>query len=259
MPSEAIGFDAPVDAAVNSLPPSLRAWPFVAALIGLCTLGWAVTQAMDNGGPRIERLRLDGDFTHVSPQQLRARIEPYVGGGFFAVDLAAIRDALESEPWIARARVTRTWPGALRVKVAEHRAAARWGAAGALSEQGVVFTPPAPEALSDRLPRLDGPGGRVVEVLDAYMALAQRLGTTALGPRSVRMDARGEWYMGTADGVELRLGRESPARQAERIATEVLPALIDELERVNYVDLRYSNGFAVGWRLPTEQEEANNG
>ena len=259
MPSEAITFDAPADAALNPLPPSLRAWPFVAALIGLCTLAWAVTQAMGNGGPRIEQLRLDGDFAHVSPQQLRGRIEPLVGGGFFAVDLAAIRDELESEPWIASARVTRAWPGVLRVKVAEHRAAARWGAAGALSEQGAVFTPPAPEELSDSLPRLDGPGGRVVEVLDAYMALVQRLGATPFSPRSVRMDARGEWYMGTADGVELRLGRESPARQAERIATEVLPALVNELERVNYVDLRYSNGFAVGWRLPTEEEDAKNG
>jgi cell division septal protein FtsQ len=28
----------------------------------------------------------------------------------------------------------------------------------------------------------------------------------------------------------------------------VAPALANELKRVAYVDLRYTNGFAVGWR-----------
>lgn len=241
------------------LPPVLRAWPVLAALIGLAVLGWGIVQTIDDGGPRIERLQLNGDFTHLEPQALRDRITPFLGGGFFAVDLDGIREALESEPWIAQARVRRAWPGTLQVTIGEHRLVARWGESQALSARGALFAPPGLEDEVRGLPRLEGPKGRSAEVLEAYRALAQRLGETPMAPDRVRMDARGEWYMTTADGIELRLGREAPLRQADRLATEVLPALAEELSRVEYVDLRYSNGFAVGWRAAAAKPDGDHG
>ena len=48
-------------------------------------------------------------------------------------------------------------------------------------------------------------------------------------------------------GPELRLGRRDVGERLERSFAVVTPALAGELERVRYVDLRYTNGFAVGW------------
>jgi cell division protein FtsQ len=42
----------------------------------------------------------------------------------------------------------------------------------------------------------------------------------------------------------------------ERFFDVVAPALAAEMPRVRYVDLRYTNGFAVGWRASADAELA---
>ena len=44
------------------------------------------------------------------------------------------------------------------------------------------------------------------------------------------------------------LGRREIDERLYRFFDVVAPALANDLKRVAYVDLRYTNGFAVGWR-----------
>ncbi len=48
----------------------------------------------------------------------------------------------------------------------------------------------------------------------------------------------------------LRCASADVEARLDRFFDVVAPALADDLDRVEYVDLRYTNGFAVGW---TEQ------
>ena len=52
----------------------------------------------------------------------------------------------------------------------------------------------------------------------------------------------------SAGDQEIRLGRRDIDERLYRFFDVVAPALANELKRVAYVDLRYTNGFAVGWR-----------
>ncbi len=51
-----------------------------------------------------------------------------------------------------------------------------------------------------------------------------------------------------ADERVARLGRRDLDERFYRFFAVVAPTLAAELKRVDYVDLRYTNGFAVGWR-----------
>ena len=60
--------------------------------------------------------------------QIEEVVAPFRGAGFLSVDLDALRAALESIPWVDRARVERRWPNGVRVFITEHvppRAGAR--------------------------------------------------------------------------------------------------------------------------------------
>jgi cell division protein FtsQ len=46
----------------------------------------------------------------------------------------------------------------------------------------------------------------------------------------------------------VRLGRRDVDQRLERFFAVAAPVLRDDFERIEYVDLRYTNGFAVGWR-----------
>jgi cell division protein FtsQ len=238
-----------VGAAPSVQSPVLR-------LLGWCTAVLLIAAALlpavpRLGGPRAAlTLEIGGELARVPAEAVQRVVAPRLNQDFYELDLAAVKAAVEALPWVARARVERAWPGTVRVHVQEHQAVARWGARSLLSDQDVVFTPPAiPEDLAGAW-RLGGPGGRQAAVRAAFEALRAQLAGTKFVPVALEQNPRGEWTAHTADGIELRLGRESPLDAVARLAGPVKTALEGRLQEVTYVDLHYINGFAVGWREP---------
>jgi len=71
--------------------------------------------------------------------------------------------------------------------------------------------------------------------------------------RTVEMDDRGALIFSLSGGQEIRLGREAHEARLDRFFAVAAPALETELDRIRYIDLRYPNGFAVGWaQLPRD-------
>lgn len=222
-------------------------------------LGWCVAvlliaaallpQVPKLAAPRTAlRLEIAGDFERVNPEAVRLAVSPRLNADFYELDLGAVKAAVEALPWVARARVERAWPAAVRVHVWEHKAYARWGDAALLSQTGEIFTPDG--EMPEGLPRLAGPAGRQQLVRETFESLRAQLDGTPLVPVQLALNERGEWTAVTADDIELRLGRGAPADAAARLAGPVRTALEGRLQEVAYVDLHYVNGFAVGWREP---------
>ena len=168
-------------------------------------------------------------------------------GGTAATMLGALRERVQELDWVDRANVGRQWPDTLIVRVTEHQAAARWGETGLLNVRGELFTENAQHSFPE-LPRLAGPAGSERDVARRYLAVRGKLTEADLALESLELDERGSWRLTLAGGQEIRLGRRDIDERLYRFFDVVAPALVAELPRVEYVDLRYTNGFAVGWR-----------
>ena len=97
------------------------------------------------------------------------------------------------------------------------------------------------------LPQLIGPAGTEAQVAQLYLETYPRLLAVGMRLSQVELDARGAWQLTLANGVQVRLGRQDVAgapRTLHRVASPMVAARGGE---VSYVDLRYSNGFSVGW------------
>src|SRR5208282_5937771 len=62
------------------------------------------------------------------------------------------------------------------------------------------------------------------------------------------LDTRGAWELLLDNGVTVRLGNRQVDERFERFATAALHLISQRATDIAYVDMRYSNGFAVGWR-----------
>jgi cell division protein FtsQ len=217
----------------------------IAAMLGLALFAAVVFEVQDARDAGITQLQLQGSFDKVDPATLRDTIKPWVAAGS-VLPMEEIKARLEAMPWIAHARVERAWPGIVRVRVWEYSAFARWNDA-LLSTDGKVFRV-RDEEVPAGLPRLSGPDGRHNEVRDTFERMQRALGDSAFAPAAVSLDERGDWIATTAGGIELRFARGELAEQLEFIKGPVSEALAGKLDQALYVDLHYSNGFAVGWR-----------
>jgi cell division protein FtsQ len=163
------------------------------------------------------------------------------------VDLGALRERVQQLDWVDRVNVGRRWPDQLTVRVTEHQAAARWGDSGLLNVRGELFTERAQHSFAE-LPSLAGPPGTERDVARRYLAVRGKLADAGLTLATLELDERGAWLLTLGGGQEIRLGRRDIDERLYRFFDVVAPALAADLKRVEYVDLRYTNGFAVGWR-----------
>lgn len=222
-------------------------WRLPTALAAVAATGYLVFElaalALDQP---IRAIEVEGSFQRVSALDVEATLHQHIGRGFFSADLRAMRRRLEALDWVDSASIRRRWPDTLQVGVTEHLAAARWGESGLLNTRGELFLREA-RHLPAELPRLEGPDGAQTEVAARYLELREQLADLGLRPAGVRLDARGAWEVTLSNGVRVRLGRAEVDARLERFLTAAGSVLMNRMDEVDYVDMRYSNGFSVGW------------
>jgi cell division protein FtsQ len=196
----------------------------------------------------IETVAVEGRFQRVAPGDVERAVKAQLhGAGLLSVDLGAVRRAIHTLPWVDAVSVQRAWPRGLTVRVVEQTAAARWGERGLLNMRGELFDADARHVPSE-LAQLAGPEGRESLVAQRYLSAAARLMPAGLRVTAMRLDARGAWEFDLANGVTVRLGRRQVDERFEKFMNSALKLVTQRGEDIAYVDMRYTNGFAIGWR-----------
>ena len=216
-------------------------------LVGVGIMLWGLAVAFDRP---IGQVEVGGQFQRVAPVQIEEVVAPFRGAGFLSIDLDALLAALETIPWVDRARVERSWPNGVRVFITEHVAVARWGEDGLMNTRGQLFLPHA-RHIPPELPQLIGPAGTEAQVAQLYLKTYPRLLAVGMRLSKVELDPRGAWELTLGNGARVRLGRQDVATRLERFIAIASSVVAARGADVSYVDLRYSNGFSIGWNAPT--------
>ena len=138
----------------------------------------------------------------------------------------------------------RQWPDRLEVALEEHVPLARWGSTALVNTHGEVFA-----AASDQnMPLFAGPEASAKEIAIQFGYFRRRLAAIGQEPVEVQVSARRAWQLRLASGLTLKLGRERIEARLDRYIALYHRTIRPLQRRLDYVDLRYPNGFAV--RVP---------
>ena len=207
----------------------------------------------------ITSISIEGPFQRVSALSIEEAISDQLNTGFLSANLKLIQDRVIALPWIDQAAVGRRWPGTLEISVTEQVPAAIWGERGLLNTRGDLFVTDARHVPAE-LPRLSGPDGQSSVVAERYLDMREKLIPSGLDLRQVKLDARGAWALKLSNGVDVRLGRRDVDVRSQ-LFLDVAANIISSREgEIDFVDMRYSNGFTIGWksgaRLPVSDPDA---
>lgn len=133
------------------------------------------------------------------------------------------------------------------IRLEEQLPVARWGDEALLNNAGHAFAP-RESANYQHLPRLAGPQRAQRQVMQQYQVLSQMLRPLGFSIIALEMRERGSWYLRTAQGIDLLLGRDHIVDKMRRFAAIYEKALKAQQPNIARIDLRYPNGLAVAWR-----------
>ena len=236
---------------------SMAARALLAAL-ALGVLGVAgvqgLTRLVDADRLPLRVVQIEGELRYVDRTDLERAVAEVARGGFFAVDVGAVRAAAEGLAWVHRVRVRRLWPDTLRVLVEEQKPVGRWTRDRLVTLRGEVFAPG--DRMPPNLPRLEGPEGSARVVVDTYRAIETRLQPLQMGLARLTLTERQAWSAELSDGTEVLFGTEHLGARLEKLL-RAYPVLRGGAEGAfDRVDLRYAHGLAVWRSRPAEEDVA---
>ena len=189
----------------------------------------------------VDVITVRGDVQHLEVDSLRSTVVKNFKGGFLNLNLNAAKAALEEIPRIQSVELTRDWPRSLTVRVKERKEIARWERGGLLDSGGVLFEVPSSEVL----PMLSGPPNSLETVVREYLKLDRLLHGSGLSLEYLVLSEERSWSARLRGGPTLALGKENLELRLRRFM-RFLPEVEKSLGgKVDYIDLRYANGFSV--------------
>jgi cell division protein FtsQ len=215
----------------------------VAALLAL-VVAWKLAARLPLFDLR--EVAVGGALVHVTRGEIEGVVRRELKGNFLTLDLAAVSGAFRQLPWVRAVSVRRQWPGRLEVGLEEHVPLARWGADALVNLQGDVFR----ASFKGELPQFVGPEGAAREMAIQYRYFRKSLETIGQAPVRLEVSPRRAWKVKLASGVTLALGREQVEARMARYVAMHERTIAPLGTRVDTVDLRYANGFAVRLHEP---------
>lgn len=217
----------------------------ISILTGLVVGGMQVhAWLQDEQRAPVQVVDFSGDFKHIDVLKLERLIRESQPGSFFSLDVNDVFELIEAQPWVYRASVRKQWPNTLKIYLVEQTAVAQWNEDLLLNPYGESFGASA-DGLS--LPKLFGPGGSERTALEGFNAMQTLLSSMELPIVELSLSERFAWQIQLENGVELNLGRQEFIDRLQRFI-DVYPLLVKQPNAIEYVDLRYDTGLAVGWK-----------
>ena len=227
---------------------------------------------------QVEELRISTDFEQLQPQQIRERVLPLIQNNYFAVDLKKVEQVVENIPWVDQVSVRRQWPRSIHIRLSEQKAIAQWGEDAYLNSRAEPFL--VSQKIIGDLPYLYGPKGTEQELLERFHDWKKRFAQKKLILERLTMSPRYsyqarvfipreqqkqlteqalmelfekkeqpvpvlDWHQIAPFALTLNLGKEAVEQRVDRFIAAFPQAFNEELLKVESVDLRYPNGFAV--------------
>lgn len=214
------------------------------ALAGLAVVYGALWIVVHMPWFAVRHIDVSGSSAHVTREQIDAIVASEMQGTFFTLNLPQARRAFEKLPWVREVKLRRHWPDRLEVSVVEHVALARWGNDALVNTHGEIFH----AAYDGTLPTFIGPAGTSKEVAIQYDFFRRKLAPLGMTPVLVQLTPRRAWQVRLEGGPTIELGRDEIETRLARYVDAHERTLGTLKRRIEYVDLRYANGFAV--RIP---------
>lgn len=194
----------------------------------------------------IKTIKLSGSFHYIEQKDVESVLQPYIGEGFFSLDIHTVRQVLNDKPWTDSVSIRRVWPDQLVIAIVEKNPVGRWDEQRLISDKGIVYT--ADTEAFQQLPLVHAVNNRPADLLRQYYALSRRFNLLNESIIALRQDSRGALEIELVDGLKIKLGRDKVEHKIERLMTVYAQEILPRRSEIQQLDLRYSNGFAVAWK-----------
>ncbi len=195
----------------------------------------------------IKSVEVQGNLKYLDRAALQPIIAPFVKTNLYLLNKKSLEEEIEFNHWVYSASLTSMWPNKLIIKIHEQHPIAFWGDnEGMINEFGEVIDVDLPQK-RNQLPTLYSPFDKGREMVENYVKIRKWMDDFPVDVVKFTEDKRGSWLLKLSNGIKVKVGRKEHERRLRRFIVGYSHQLAAQVKKIDTVDLRYTNGFAVKW------------
>ena len=213
-------------------------------IIYLMIFSAALSSAFSLMNKKITEVQYMTEINRVSLDDLEAVSSRIYNQGFLQIDLSQVKQEIEAINWVKSASIERRWPDRINIFVEEEDIIGRWNNQSIINSNGNLFNLNQ-QTLPSGLIEFDGPDGQQDIVFKMYSVFTQELVARGILIERVTLDFKGSWSITIRPGITIRFGKDNVSERFERFLMIWDESLLDNLAVIEYIDLRYTEGFSI--------------
>ena len=196
----------------------------------------------------IKDIELQGNFNQVDSSELRDILNSRASGSMLLLPINQLKLQLEHLSWVDHVTIRRLWPATLQINITPKQAIAHFGETKLLTADGAFFVP-ADIKTAVGLPYISGPENLAPQLLQAYFALNQILLPSQLKILRLEVSPRLSYSLELDNGITVDLGSTDISQRLSAFVKVYNKSLKAKVDQIQYVDMRYNSGMAVGLKM----------
>ena len=213
--------------------------------IGLFTIIFFLCFLALNGP--ITLINISGDLKRVPIQSIENHTNNLLNKRFLSFNAFEVKEKIVSLDWVESAEIIRIWPNKIDIRIIEESLLGIWNDDLILNSSGKLYVVDQ-RSVPENVPRLYGPKGSEKDNMNLFIKINNLLTGRGLYLETLTLDARGSWSFTIKPKIEIKLGKTEINQKLERFFLALDQSLLAKINKVSYIDLRYSEGLAVAWK-----------
>lgn len=197
----------------------------------------------------IKKIVLVSQITYADKEKIHEKSKKYLSGkSFFNLKIIDLKKEIENVDWVRLADVKRVYPDQVQIHIIEHVPVAIWNDEMYLNSFGNIFFA---SSIDIKLPKIYSVHERSNAVFKYFIKFSKNLLKNNIYHNIIEIEEnrRRSLTIKLSSNIIIYLGQDDINNKIDTFfkVYNSLNSSVD-LTKIRYIDMRYSNGFAVGWK-----------
>lgn len=189
---------------------------------------------------------ISSELINVNEDDISKAVKYLYSKSFFDIDLNYLKNKLEKIEWVRKINVRRSYPNEIIIDIEEHTPILIWNNKMYINTYGEKFNV---SKIDKNIPILISDESRINEVFTYFKLFNEKLSSRKLDFKITKImeNEIRSLTIGLSSGINIQLGSKDVNIKIP-LFFEIYKSLnTRDLNKIRYIDMRYSNGFSVGW------------
>ena len=186
------------------------------------------------------------ELINVNKDDISKAVKYLYSKSFFDVDLNYLKNKLEKIEWVRKINVRRSYPNEIIIDIEEHSPILIWNNKMYINKYGEKFKV---SKIDKNIPILISDESRIHKVFTYFKLFNEKLSSRKLDFKITKImeNEIRSLTISLSSGINIQLGSKDVNNKIP-LFFEIYKSLnTRDLNKIRYIDMRYSNGFSVGW------------